>query len=92
MFRRQPRLYRVATVGRILDLGERAVFKRLRDLGCIDDQNIATTWATREGLMVIEERQFVRPHQSGQTTYFVTLVTSKGLEWLREQIAAQGAA
>lgn len=91
MTRSIRRLYRVATVGRILDIGERSIFKRMRDLGCIGSDNRPARWAEEQGLLVQEERQFRWPHRNGENSYYVTLVTQQGLDWLREQLKGQAA-
>lgn len=82
MDRQRQKLYRVATVGKILEIGPRAIFARMRDIGALDTENQPTLFARQKGYLVEESRQWQYPN-GGAAWYSVTLVTEAGLAWLR---------
>ncbi len=72
----------------VLGIGRNTLFKQLRDLGVLRNNNLARSDLIQAGLFRIEFRQFTKPDDrfAIRQHYGVTLVTEKGLNYLYELI------
>lgn len=78
---RRERLYRIKTVGKLLELGPRRIYRLLREWDFLGADGMPKAWVYEQRLAKAEERQFLYP-SGGSRLYEVVLVTEAGYHWI----------
>lgn len=84
-------MFTINQAAKLLQTGEKKLFKKLRQSGVLGDDNLPKQQHISAGRFVVAQRSYTHPIV-GTKYYGVTLVTDKGIAWLRENITQQESA
>ncbi len=67
-----------------LDIGSKTLYKLLRNKKIINSNNVALDKYVKSGEFVIDHKTYVVPTTGKDKSYYITLVTPKGMSLLRD--------
>ena len=81
-------MFTINQAAKLLQTGEKKLFKKLRQSGVLGNDNLPKQTHISAGRFVVSQREYHHP-VVGQKYYGVTMVTDKGLNWLRESMQSE---
>lgn len=83
------RRYSLKQVAALLGTGRTTLCRKLRELGMLDANNLATRPHTASGRLVVEIRAYNNPGFGQPRAYGKTLVTERGIFYIAERLGME---